>query len=448
MSSTARAAKVKACNSETLLKGLKKFYRDLKTADILFEFGSIDDGSRTQIPAHKVLLAGASDVFKAMFFGPLKEKVNVQIDDADANDFDVFLRFFYDGYIRLNSENVIGVMYLGHKYNVSKCLECCVQFIKSRLSVDNVCSGLGAAILYDQHELKTLCERCISINSEAVFKSAEFLNCDQSVLKYILKMDLLSCTEVEVFEACMSWVKSISKHLILTRKIVNDYLGNAFYHVRFASMTIEDFAMLTHKFGSIFSADEYKEIIQLIAFPDTQPMMFSGLPRQREWNNSDVITYNRFRGPLVVVPFNMTETTSFSTNQPVLLGAFECLNILTLCDGKFSHQKSNLPVLVQVLEFPDSECAAPRILCKQKDNLWSKSNTTIWLNHPILIRTGFWYEIRMTHFSAGEYFYYTNFVRSALDINVDANFNIKFRSSCSSSSISWSPITTMDFNRI
>lgn len=137
-----------------------------------------------------------------------------------------------------------------------------------------------------------------------------------------------------------------------------------------------------------------------------------------------------------------TETTAFTTNQPVLLGSFECQNLHMLRDGEPQELTSNVPVTVQVLEYAKSSIGnkmAPRILCKQKASLWSKTDTTIWLNKLVLIRPGFLYEIRLTQSPEGHY--YTSKLMKT-EVKVDFDITMKFRGRFISL------ITSLDFNRI
>lgn len=196
------------------LKNTEKLYSEKKFADVWFSFESTDDddndGSNLPsihlIPAHKILLAAASDVFEAMFFGQLKENGRIRMTDVSKSAFLEFLQFFYLNKVHLTDENIADVLYLGHKYNVTECVETCEQFLKDSLTNSNVCTILSLVILYDQEELMKLCHQRILLHTADVFHSVDFLECDRRVMEYILKQDLLSCTEVEVFDACMAWV--------------------------------------------------------------------------------------------------------------------------------------------------------------------------------------------------------------------------------------------------
>lgn len=155
--------------------GKNKFYLDEESADVHFLFDN-GNGNITSVAAHKVLLASGSIVFYAMFYGVLKENGDVKIVDASEGKFKEFLQFFYRRMkgITLTMENIDGVMYLGHKYQVPKCIAKCVEFLKSILNVDNVFTGLELGILFDQEELKNSCSEIIKMNTVKVFQTSGF----------------------------------------------------------------------------------------------------------------------------------------------------------------------------------------------------------------------------------------------------------------------------------
>lgn len=59
-----------------ILQNVGEFYLNEKNSDVHFLFGLDDNSiSTVRVPSHKFLLAAESDVFEAMLYGELKEKV-------------------------------------------------------------------------------------------------------------------------------------------------------------------------------------------------------------------------------------------------------------------------------------------------------------------------------------------------------------------------------------
>lgn len=128
----------------------KKLYLSNKMADIFFVFAAND--VEIQIPAHKLILAGGSDVFEAMFYGELQETGDIKIIDASIDSFKEFLQFFYLHQLNLTFENIGEVMHLAHKYLVLGCYSVCDEFLK-HLPVEDVCFTYELALLYQRNEL-------------------------------------------------------------------------------------------------------------------------------------------------------------------------------------------------------------------------------------------------------------------------------------------------------
>lgn len=303
----------------------ESLYLNAELKDVNFVFGSDDNNTTVRVPAHKCILAGASDVFKAMFYGDLKESGDVCVVDASDTVFREFLQFFYLTEVDLTAENIAGVLNLGHKYNVKKCIDGCSQFLINTLSNENVCMVLALAIHYNndqqQQQLIKVCERRILNNTAAVFKSANFLECDKKVLTFILEMQQLSCSEVDIFEACMAWVQFKSKQNTLSKKIVKKYLGDLYYNIRYTSMTYQEFCALEIKYESVLSSD-FKTIMRLIAQPRLHSDHFNTSPRRIQWNGGAIVKCDRETTASTGRRFELLpeERTTFLANQLLLLG--------------------------------------------------------------------------------------------------------------------------------
>lgn len=122
------------------------WYLQPKVADVRFTF-STQDGKEECVPAHKMLLATVSDVFDRMFYGEMRQLGDIAVVDASSSAFKEFLQFFYKRQVKLTEEYVVQVMNLGHQYNVVRCEEAAVQFMKKILTQENMCDGLEISTL-------------------------------------------------------------------------------------------------------------------------------------------------------------------------------------------------------------------------------------------------------------------------------------------------------------
>lgn len=310
--------------SQLLSKIGEKLYLKPERSDVCFVFETTDE----RIPAHKNILSSASDVFEAMFYGPLKEEGDIKIVDASAEAFREFLGVFYFNKIRLSEANVSEVMYLGKKYNVPECLRVCADFTATIITAKNVIYFLGLALVYDQAQLKESCEKFISSNAKETLQSSHFQNCDRTVLDHIVNINCLSCSEDVVFEACMSWVKATSKQDQLTKDIIQTHLGETFYAIRYGSMTIDEFLKLVPSYGHLFTGDEYNEILTMISKRDTNPKIFTKYRRTQPAQPLPIKKKTMHCNMLgsyeddVRRDFETWNFITFSVNKPVLLKSF------------------------------------------------------------------------------------------------------------------------------
>ncbi|XP_055303138.1 BTB/POZ domain-containing protein 6-A-like isoform X2 [Sitodiplosis mosellana] len=385
----------------------KKLYMNSESADVHFVFESNDDIER--VPAHKAHLMVGSDVFAKMFNGSWKEMDKVKIGDVSASAFKEFLQFFYVGQVKLTMENIAAVMNLGEMYNVTECLAVCTKFLKNNLNDENVCSNYELAILLNQEGLKKACEIFIGLNIKAVFKSTDFQTCDRKMLAQILKLNWMSCTEVDLFEACMSWVKVASKQDVLTKETVQAHLGDLFHEIRFGSMSLQMFAALIPTYGSTFSLDEHQEIIQMIADPTFQSTIFNG-NRLERCNTLDLLHESNeiFCGRLISnyyssEPYKIKniETTVFSTNESLLLRAIGCGNIQAIVNKRYFVLNDGVPTKITIVE--KSETNNEVIVFNANGILNSREFVRISLTKPIRVKSGFTYEIRLEQTSENCY---------------------------------------------
>lgn len=87
------------------------------------------------------------------------------------------------------------------------------------------------------------------------------------------------------------------------------------------------------KYSSLFSYDEYRQIVRLISSKDVQSKLIKSDPRTRIENmkwNGEAICNRLLSTSASSVPYfiNYVETTTFSTNEPILLKSFSFSRLL------------------------------------------------------------------------------------------------------------------------
>lgn len=398
-----------------------------------------DDNGVERIPAHKLVLANGSDVFTAMLFGELKETGDIKVIDASADAFKEFLQFFYSSRVCLTADNVAEVMNLGHKYNVSKCVDICVEFLKDTITVENVCTGLDLAILYDRKDLQMFYEAFFVMHAKTIFQTKPFLYCDKALLTHILEMDAWPGSTTMIFNACMAWIKARAQQDVITKELIHEHLDDLFYKIEFGKMTMAEFAGIVHANGSIFTADEYQEIIETIMIPGSKSKLFNGKLQQFHWNETDAILCDR---KFMAIDsqsksYNFLSnnlSTKFQTNQAILLGTLVFAPLCNLPYGiEVDLRACYHPIDVKIIESThlnlngtdnDLQNESARVLSEFKVSLPSRCEKTFTLPTPVLIQPQFYYEIRIEHSSTDKYLVY---VCKGLLPQVQLKNNINFR---------------------
>lgn len=398
----------------TAAKSMSKMYLESEFADVHFVFPN-DDSAR-KLSAHRAILATASPVFKAMFFGPLKDGGNVKITDSNAKAFEEFLQFFYLPEVKLSIENIEEVLHLTDKYDMLDCFGVCATFLKANLTIENMVWGYQLAITLDNEELMKFCGKRIQAFASEIVKSEIFLHCSREVLKNLLNMNVLDCDEVELFNACIEWAKiSCQKNGLdeMNAENVKNQLGTQFYSIRFAAMKQEEVANILQAKVVEFTTDELADIWCSKWAKEHESNFFNHHPRSKlvfPWNANDKLVCAReYQSAQSDYKLQQQESTWFSSNDLILLGEIGFINVprnwLYFIEI-FEHDKDN---------FAEGE-STKLLYTKNSDEF-----TIFTLDKTIAIRPNKMYEIRLRRASVD------NDVISHTWIFGDVNLNEKIK---------------------
>ncbi|XP_041355397.1 BTB/POZ domain-containing protein 3-like [Gigantopelta aegis] len=172
--------------------------------DVIFKVGQ----SQKNMQAHKLILSLRSCVFEAMLKGPLAEQDNIVIPDVEPAIFEEFLQYLYTDEVTLTGDNVIGLLYVSKKYDVSTLEQLCLTFLSSSMTSDDACFVMEQAHLYDEIQLMEKSLNCILENGDAALKSAGLISLCHECLVKIANRTYFRQMRNRIFEAAMIWSES------------------------------------------------------------------------------------------------------------------------------------------------------------------------------------------------------------------------------------------------
>lgn len=253
---------MKFIRNHQVTESLCKLYLNDDMADVHFVFGANSDNVQ-RLCSHRVILAAASPVFHQMFFGELRETGDVIISDCSFDAFSEFLQYFYVADVVLTSDLVFEVIQMAHKYDLPECVNMCVDFLIEYLTHDTIFITLQIAIWYDLTDLMAICTRMICDEAKLVFAAESFPFCTFVVLKRILLMNGLDCTEMDLLDAAMLWARhacfSQTDHTP-TIEQCKMKLGESFESIRFNTMTAGEFSACLSRYPGMFNKQQLEQL--------------------------------------------------------------------------------------------------------------------------------------------------------------------------------------------
>ncbi|XP_028925607.1 kelch-like protein 6 [Ornithorhynchus anatinus] len=163
-----------------------------------------------EFACHRVVLAAASNYFRAMFCNDLKEKYEkkIIIKGVDAEAMQILLDYTYTSKVLITKQNVQKVLEAASLFQFLRMVDACATFLTEALHPENCVGILRLADTHSLDHLKKQVQGYIIQNFSQVLNHEEFLELPVDTLHHTLKSDDLYVTEeAQVFEMVMGWVR-------------------------------------------------------------------------------------------------------------------------------------------------------------------------------------------------------------------------------------------------
>ncbi|CAA7018383.1 unnamed protein product [Microthlaspi erraticum] len=212
-------------NKDAFMGGLMNLFKEQWQADVLLKAGDSDDGAA--IPAHKLVLAGRSEVFKDMVeqgeFKASSKLETITLSEMKHGEVEALVEFMYsvDGSISCRSLGKHGrSLYLAaDKYKILHLRDLCRHHLIQSLDSSNALSIIELAQIPFDKDLHDAAFAAINNNLRPIASSDEFK-------LFVEKYPNLT---VEIMKASLTWEAS-PNHIHLGG---NRYCGHCGSYCRF-----------------------------------------------------------------------------------------------------------------------------------------------------------------------------------------------------------------------
>ncbi|CAM9249654.1 unnamed protein product [Scytosiphon promiscuus] len=224
--------------------------------------------STKEFHGHRILFASCSEYFRALLYGGMSESQTrrVELRDVAPEGFDAIVRYVYTGKVVVDSDNVMDIFSLAHRFGMGELLRACAEVLDQSMNCDDVCRVLEAAEYYGHAELVTKCWHLIKENTPRVLRSESFLDLPRPLLLTLVKEGKLQVDEAELFKAVQAWV---SKDWTERRRHVEELSR----HFRLPLMSLRELMSVVRPSG-VVSAEA---ILDAVAY-HADPRHWSGSP--------------------------------------------------------------------------------------------------------------------------------------------------------------------------
>lgn len=252
---------------------------DVKLTVTEGNLGERTNKTPVRVPAHKYVLAIASPVFYAMFYGDLAEtNEEIELPDCEYDSLIEFLRYIYSDEVNLTPLNIPGIIYLAKKYIVPSLITKCIEFLEQDISCQNAFEILVLAQRFDEKGLEQHCWKVIDNETKSCVQNDSFLNIDRATLACFLKRETLMIGELDLFRAAWRWAES-KQNAQLSGSRVRELLGDTIYHIRFPAMTLTEFGQHVAVSGILTESEALDVFLHFSGVENKTEQKFYPVPR-------------------------------------------------------------------------------------------------------------------------------------------------------------------------
>ncbi|XP_055500219.1 kelch-like protein 9 isoform X1 [Leucoraja erinacea] len=197
-------------NSETHCSAVLQGFNSLRNCGLLCDVTLMPGDSDERFLVHRAMMASASDYFKAMFTGGMKEQelTSIKLHGVSKIGLKNIIEFIYTSKLALSVDNLQDILEAASFLQIMPILDFCKELLISQVSVENCVEFGRLANVFHLTDLHDDIQEFIVSNFSALMASGEYVKLSYEQLAFVLGSDSVrGCSELELFEATRRWLE-------------------------------------------------------------------------------------------------------------------------------------------------------------------------------------------------------------------------------------------------
>lgn len=312
---------------ESLGARLGRLLSSEELADVHLLVGVASGSPRLRVPAHRLLLAAASPVLRALLFSgePCAE---LELPDSEPAAVLEFLRFVYTDHVTLSAPLAPQVLFLARRFHVTALQNHVDTFLRRALCGHNALAVWWSSRRLALTDWEALAMRVVRQFASEAFRSRHVTRLDESALLHVLQDDELRAPEAELFAGACRWAKNqlLRRGLCPTRALVREQMARALELIRFPLMTSDQIRSHVAPEG-VLDDDTLRALLSQSrtwhAHQSRASLALNCCPRAQQRLERPVVTVQRFQSFDNQLPFAATwRALLFSVSRDVFVAGF------------------------------------------------------------------------------------------------------------------------------
>ncbi|XP_033109755.1 kelch-like protein 20 [Anneissia japonica] len=204
MSSAAKSNHSCECSqASAVLHVMAELWREKQLNDVVLAVG------KRKIGAHKLVLSACSYYFRKVFTQDTEEEelFEYTLHGIEYDTLVVLLDFIYTTQLRVSFRNVEEILKAANYLKIDLAIDICCHYLKDNLCRETCVKTLSLMSNFDMPDIEEAACKVIATNFLFASRSEEFTFLPfNSLLLLISRDDLIVDTELQVFEAVLSWI--------------------------------------------------------------------------------------------------------------------------------------------------------------------------------------------------------------------------------------------------